>query len=357
MNEPSTAIAIRGLVKTYAGARVIDALDLDVRAGELLTLLGASGSGKTTLLRMLAGLERADAGAIHFGATAVQDGALFVPPQRRGLGMVFQSYALWPHLDVAGNLSLALREAGVERGEIQRRVSEALQTVGLSGLERRAIHQLSGGQQQRVALARALVARPRVLLMDEPLSNLDVGLREQLRDEIRALQQRLGITTVFVTHDQTEALAMSDRIALLHQGRLVELGPPEQVYGAPQSAYAARFLGQANVLQARPAAGGNWRVGQVELTLPAAAALPAGPVQLMIRPEALRWAEGGEAVNAVAVKLRGAQMLGAMRQYHLWAPALGCELLMLEPSDQLARAGDGLRLTLPPAALRVLPAA
>lgn len=343
-----TTIRIERLVKTYGNQPVLHDLSLDVRAGELLTLLGASGSGKTTLLRILAGLERADTGRVIFGDAVVQDGAAFVAPQKRSLGMVFQNYALWPHLDVMGNLSLALREQSLPKNEIAQRVDEVLETVGLAGKQHRAIHQLSGGQQQRVALARALVARPRVLLMDEPLSNLDAGLREQLRDEIRALQQRLGITTVFVTHDQTEALAISDRIALLHQGSMVELGAPEQVYTQPQSPYAAHFLGKANVLDGH-AEGDSWvRVGQIKLQL--SGSPDPGAVQILIRPESLRWA-ADKAPNVVETNITDVHMLGPLREYTVQSDSLACSLVLLEPSSAPIRSGPAL-LHLPPQALR-----
>ena len=343
-----TTIRIERLVKTYGDQPVLHELSLEVRAGELLTLLGASGSGKTTLLRILAGLERADTGRVMFGDVVVQDGAAFVAPQKRGLGMVFQNYALWPHLDVMGNLSLALREQGLSKHEIAQRVDEALQTVGLAGQRHRAIHQLSGGQQQRVALARALVARPRVLLMDEPLSNLDAGLREQLRDDIRALQQRLGITTVFVTHNQTEALAISDRIALLHQGRMVELGAPEQVYTRPQSPYAAHFLGKANVLDGHAEADGWARVGQTRLKL--SGSVGPGALQILIRPESLRWADD-QALNGVDVQITALRMLGPLREYVMRSESLACSLVLLEPSSAPLRTGAA-RLYLPPQDLR-----
>jgi ABC-type Fe3+/spermidine/putrescine transport system ATPase subunit len=350
-----TAIQIDHIDKRYAAQPVLHDVSLQVRAGELLTLLGASGSGKTTLLRILAGLERADAGSVRFGDAVVQGERVFVPPQRRGLGMVFQSYALWPHLDVAGNLALALREQGKGRAEIAQRIDEALQTVGLAGMQRRAIHQLSGGQQQRVALARALVAQPRVLLMDEPLSNLDAGLRDELRDQIRALQQRLGITTVFVTHDQTEALAISDRIALLHQGRLVALGTPEAIYQQPPSAYVAQFLGKANVLRARWD-GSALRLGGAVLPALVPASIAAGhDVSVVIRPQNLCWADAAAADAAVfAAQVRQVHLLGALREYHLDVPALGVELTLAELSSQPQR-GGAQRVALPRAALRVLP--
>ncbi|GAB4403008.1 MAG: ABC transporter ATP-binding protein [Rhodoferax sp.] len=348
------SIRIEAVVKRYGSQAVLHDLTLEVRQGELLTLLGASGSGKTTLLRILAGLERADAGRIVLDDTVVQEGARFVPTQQRGLGMVFQSYALWPHLDVADNLALALRERGVPQADITRQVDQALQTVGLAGLQHRAIHQLSGGQQQRVALARALVARPRLLLMDEPLSNLDAGLREELRSEIRAVQQRLGITTVFVTHDQTEALAISDRIALLHQGRMVELGVPDAVYRRPRTEYAARFLGKANVLRARRI-DGTLRLGALALPADLAPVAANGAeVCLMIRPQCLSWADAlpvdlsDQTAPRLAARVLATQLIGPMREYRLAVPELGTELELAELSAAPARSGEqtiGLPLT------------
>ncbi|MGC9185548.1 MAG: ABC transporter ATP-binding protein [Thiomonas sp.] len=344
-----SAIDIDHVDKRYGAQPVLQALSLRIAAGEFVTLLGASGSGKTTLLRILAGLERADAGRVVIGDAVAQDGKRFLPPQARGLGMVFQNYALWPHLDVAGNLALALREQGLARSEIAQRIDEALQMVELVGLQRRAIHQLSGGQQQRVALARALVARPRVLLMDEPLSNLDAALREELREQIRALQQRLGITTVFVTHDQTEALAISDRIALLHQGRLVALGAPDVLYREPPDDYTARFLGKVNVLRG-VAEGAGVRVGSALLCTLASDALPGQAVRLLIRPQALRWADG---MGGMAARIVSVQLLGALREYRLHLAALDAELVLAELSDAPARCGEQ-SVELPAAALRVL---
>ena len=263
-------ITIERLAKRFGATPVIRELSLVIDSGQLLTLLGASGSGKTTLLRMIAGLERPDGGRILFDDRVVCDPAagIFVPPRERQLGMVFQSYALWPHLDVAGNLGLALHERGLAGAAIRERVAQALRLVGLEGLAERAIHQLSGGQQQRVALARALVAEPALLLFDEPLSNLDAALREQMREEIRTLQQRLGITAVFVTHDQAEALALSDRIAVLDHGRVAQIDTPDALYLRPHSQMTARFMGQVNLLQARGEAGAV-RVGSVRLELDA----------------------------------------------------------------------------------------
>ncbi len=349
-------ITIERLAKRFGATPVIRELSLVIDSGQLLTLLGASGSGKTTLLRMIAGLERPDGGRILFDDRVVCDPAagIFVPPRERQLGMVFQSYALWPHLDVAGNLGLALHERGLAGAAIRERVAQALRLVGLEGLAERAIHQLSGGQQQRVALARALVAEPALLLFDEPLSNLDAALREQMREEIRTLQQRLGITAVFVTHDQAEALALSDRIAVLDHGRVAQIDTPDALYLRPHSQMTARFMGQVNLLQARGEAGAV-RVGSVRLELDAA--VPTGELALMIRPEAVAFADAATPTqNTLAGEIEHAELLGPLRCYRVRVAALGSSLMVFEASAHAARAGQ-VQLHLPPAQLRPLPAA
>lgn len=236
-------ISISAVSKKYGDNTVLEAVDLDVRAGEFLTLLGASGSGKSTLLNIVAGFTRPTAGTVEVDGRDITS----VPPHKRGFGMVFQHYALFPHMSVADNVAFPLKRQKVGKAEIRRRVAETLQLVDLGDLGGRRPSELSGGQQQRVALARAIVFRPRVLLMDEPLGALDKLLREQLQLEIRRLHQEMGITFVFVTHDQDEALTMSDRIALLRHGRIVQLGTPEQLYGEPNCRYSAEFVGASNI--------------------------------------------------------------------------------------------------------------
>ncbi len=237
--------------KSFGGAQVLAPMSLSIRTGELLALLGPSGCGKTTTLRLIAGLERPDAGRVLVGGTDLTA----EPPERRGLGMVFQSYAVWPHRSVAQNVGYPLERSGAGRAEILDRVREALALVHLDALAERRPHQLSGGQLQRVALARALVARPRVLLLDEPLSNLDALLREEMRAEIRALQRRLSITTVLVTHDQAEALAIADRVAVLDRGRIEQLGEPQEIYDRPATRFVAEFVGGGNVIAAENGVG------------------------------------------------------------------------------------------------------
>jgi iron(III) transport system ATP-binding protein len=262
---------------------------LDVRPGELLTLLGPSGCGKTTTLRMIAGFEIPDAGRIHFGAQDVTD----LPANRRNIGFVFQNYALFPHLSVFDNVAYGLRVRGQSGDAIGRRVAEVLALVGLAGYEQQFSGQLSGGEQQRVALARAIVIEPRVLLFDEPLSNLDAKLRVQMRQEIRDLQRRLGITTIYVTHDQEEAMAVSDRIAVMNQGSVVQEGSAADLYHRPASEFVARFVGRVNIVPGRidQVAGDTLRIAALGTALsvawPARGFTAEDGVKLVVRPEAI----------------------------------------------------------------------
>ncbi len=239
-----TSVEFRGVVKDYGATRVLHGVELDVAPGEFVSLLGPSGCGKTTALRVLAGLERATQGSVVVGGRDISA----VPTNKRDLGMVFQSYSLFPHLRVRDNAAFGLRRRGTGRRDAARRAGDALDLVGLGHLADRYPHQLSGGQQQRVALARALVTEPRVLLLDEPLSALDAKVRVQLRDEIRRIQLRLGMTTIFVTHDQEEALAVSDRIAVMNTGRVEQVGSPEDLYLRPQTAHVAAFVGLSSAV-------------------------------------------------------------------------------------------------------------
>ena len=244
--ETTTAlpILIRGLTKKYGKLHALDSVDLDVKSGEFLTLLGPSGSGKTTLLMAIAGFNRPDSGSIRFGETEM----ILTPPHRREVGMVFQSYALFPHMSVAENIAFPLKLRRVGATERAERVDAALATVQLSGLGDRKVDQLSGGQRQRVALARAFVFRPRILLMDEPLSALDKKLREQMQIELKHLHEQLGVTTVYVTHDQREALTMSDRIAVINFGQLVQVDTPQKIYNRPANSFVADFIGESTML-------------------------------------------------------------------------------------------------------------
>ena len=247
MTAPSpehVAVRARGLARRFDGTEAVADLTLDVYEGELFAILGSSGCGKTTALRLIAGFERPDYGELELFGEPVAGAGRLVPPERRGVGMVFQDYALFPHMDVAGNVAYGLPR-GADR---ERRVAELLTLAGLDGLGDRAIQDLSGGEQQRVALARALAPAPRLLLLDEPFSNLDAALRAQVRAEVRTILRRAGATAILVTHDQEEALSMADRVAFMHAGRIEQVGTPDEVYQRPATLHAAEFIGDANVL-------------------------------------------------------------------------------------------------------------
>ncbi|MEH3128647.1 MAG: ABC transporter ATP-binding protein [Mycolicibacterium neoaurum] len=285
-------VTIENLTLAYHGNTVVKDLDLEIADGESLVLLGQSGCGKTSTMRCVAGLETPSIGRISIGDRIVHDSTTgrSVPPHKRNVGMVFQSYAVWPHRTVAQNVGFALKMQKVAKTELVQRVDEALHLVGLGHLADRGASQLSGGQMQRVALARSLVMRPSVLMLDEPLSNLDARLRERLRMELRELQLRLGLTTVYVTHDQVEAFALADRIALMQKGRIVQIGSPEQIYKNPSCASIAEFLGIGNIFRV------NAAPGELDCSLaehPAISVVVAsarqfdGPAIVCLRPEDL----------------------------------------------------------------------
>ena len=241
-------VSIRGLTKKFSEAAAVDALDLEIGDGEFVSLLGPSGCGKTTTLRLLAGFLQPDAGEIRVNNEVASSSSHLVPPERRNMSMIFQSYAVWPHMTVAQNVAYGLKFKKIAKAEIAQKVTKLLSVVHLAELQDRYPSELSGGQQQRVALARALVVEPQILLMDEPLSNLDANLREEMRFEIRRLHEEFKITTIYVTHDQAEAMATSDRIAVLDRGRLVQVGPPAEIFDQPKTRFVAEFVGKANIL-------------------------------------------------------------------------------------------------------------
>ncbi len=273
-------ITIRELTKRYGSFTALDEVNLDIATGEFLTLLGPSGSGKTTLLMVLAGFVRPDAGGVSFGDEEV----LLKPPHRRGVGMVFQNYALFPHMSVAGNVAYPLKLRKMSRADIDDRVKRVLDLVQLGELGDRQIEQLSGGQRQRVALARAIVFEPRILLMDEPLSALDKNLREQMQIEIRNLHQKLEMTTVYVTHDQREALTMSDRIAVINDGKIIQLDDPQTLYEKPKNRFVAQFIGESHFLPVK-VSGNHVMYGQNTIRLANPPASSAQDQLLVIRPE------------------------------------------------------------------------
>ncbi|MBL6456396.1 ABC transporter ATP-binding protein [Belnapia sp. T6] len=337
------AVALEGVTKRYGAETVVADVSLAIAPGEFFTLLGPSGSGKTTTLSILAGFVTADAGRVLLGGQDMTQ----VPPRGRGLGMVFQNYAIFPHLDVAGNVAFPLAVKRVPKAEIATRVAEALALVKLTGFEGRYPRQLSGGQQQRVALARAIVARPGIVLMDEPLGALDKNLRYHMQVEIKEISRRLGTTVIYVTHDQEEALTMSDRIAIMEHGRIAQMGPPREVYERPDNAFVAAFLGEANLLPARRDGTGVAGPGGARLEA-GAGTLPGAEGLLFIRPEKLGIAPGtaAEGPNSLAGRVRHASFLGNTVRYAVEV-AEGAVLVCDAPNGAgtvLHAAGDSVLL-------------
>ena len=315
----SGAVRLEGVTKRYGDAAVVDGVDLEIPSGEFFTVLGPSGCGKTTTLRMIAGFERPDAGAVLLDGVDVSR----TPPHKRNVNTVFQSYALFPHRTVEENVAFGLRYKRCGREETRRRVGEAMELVRLGELGARKPTQLSGGQQQRVALARALVIRPPVLLCDEPLGALDRKLRQQMQFELKQLQKEIGVTLVFVTHDQEEALAMSDRIAVMNAGRIEQLGAPEELYERPTTAFVAGFLGVSNLLEGE-VAGQDGSLATIRLkdgtVLRAPGNGASGPVRVGVRPEKLRVVAGQngsatDGLNTLSGTVLDASYIGVSTQY------------------------------------------
>ncbi len=339
-------IQIQQLTKRFGATVALDGLDLAIRPGELFFLLGPSGCGKTTLLRSLAGFCVPDSGKILFG----DEDVTAVPPHRRNTGMMFQSYALWPHLTVAENVAFGLVERRVPKAEIAARVAAALAAVRMGELGARRPNQLSGGQQQRVALARALIVRPRCLLLDEPLSNLDAQLRQELRAEIRRVCVESKLTTVYVTHDQKEALAIADRMAVLEAGRILQVGTPREVYRRPVSRAVAEFIGETNLLPGKWISGAGGRVfvetpaGRFEGIMGDPTAHPAAgaAVMLSVRPECWTLHRAPPAGNALRGRIGGTVYLGEMAQHEFAVSGLTLKIYELNP--RLAAAPDGAEL-------------
>ena len=303
-------LSVRGATKRFGTVPALSSVDVDAEPGQFLVLLGPSGSGKSTLVRCLAGVERLDAGQISLSGQLVGDGRRHLPPERRDLAMVFQDYALWPHLSVAENVGYALRRRQLSPSEHRRRVGATIERVGLTHHAGRYPGELSGGEQQRVALARAIVAEPGLLLFDEPLSNLDADLRERLRVEISTLTRETGATAVYITHDQSEAFALADRIGVLDHGRLVQLDRPEQIYHQPATAFVARFTGAAGELPGRTFGASDGALVRVQVGAANLLARPIGvlgreaSVRVLVRPAATSIAEGAAAAPDAGM-LRG----------------------------------------------------
>jgi iron(III) transport system ATP-binding protein len=358
----STTIQIKNLSKHYKGfvsglTKAVDDISLTINSGDLFFLLGPSGCGKTTLLRMIAGFIEPTSGSILFNGRDVAR----VPPAKRNTGMVFQSYALWPHMSVAQNVAFGLSVRKVPKPEREQRVMEALRAVRMDQYAKRKPNQLSGGQQQRVALARALVVRPEVLLLDEPLSNLDAKLRLEMRHEIKRICKESGLTTVYVTHDQKEALSMADNIAVLDMGVIAQIGTPRDLYDRPRTRFVADFLGETNFIEAK--AEGPAGPGALRLSAPAGPLVstafegtpPTGPVTCSIRPEAFRIIESKSSATSSATSLQGSlagiMYLGDLAQYTIDLPGgTQVKVSQMHPTGTLAlKPGDPVTLAVEPA--------
>jgi ABC-type Fe3+/spermidine/putrescine transport system ATPase subunit len=344
-------IEIRDLDKAFGSFRALKNINLDIAEKEFVTFLGPSGCGKTTMLRTLAGFLAPDRGTIHVGGQLLSSPAGIVPPEQRRMGMVFQNYAVWPHMTVLENVAFGLRIAKTDRHQVQERVARVLEAVGLTGLEQRHPGQLSGGQQQRVALARSLVVEPSILLLDEPLSNLDAKLRERMRVELKALQRRMGLTFIYVTHDQAEAMALSDRIVVFNQGAVQQIGAPREIYERPANLFVADFMGLVNRLQAtliEQAQGtARVRVGPhvLRATIGPEATAGSGAVALVIRPEAIRLGDGAAADNRLPGTIADATFLGNIIDYHV---DIGGVVLRVQGDRQAAlEAGARVALCVP----------
>jgi iron(III) transport system ATP-binding protein len=328
-------LRLEGVAKSYGAVMAVKPLDLAIQGGTLVTLLGPSGCGKTTLLRLIAGLERPSAGRVFI---AGEDVTLRAAGERN-VSMVFQSYALFPHMAVLANVAYGLISSGLAKERAHAQAEEALELVGLKGFGARLPSELSGGQQQRVAVARALVLEPGLLLFDEPLSNLDTRLRRSMREEIRALQQRLGLTVVYVTHDQGEALAVSDKIVVMRNAEIAQMGTPDELYRQPNSVFVATFMGEANhvrgTIERIEGEAAIVRLDRLRMTLPHRR-LGMGAVDMVVRPEAIRIAEAGG--DGLPARISRATYMGSHTEYHLATEA--GELFAIAP-DRLRRRAPG----------------
>jgi len=355
-HTPVISIRIENLTKRFGDSIALHSLNLAIGPGEIFFLLGPSGCGKTTLLRSIAGFYPPDAGRIFFGGEDVTS----LPPHQRNTGMMFQSYALWPHMTVAENVAFGLEERRVARPELDRRVSAALDSVKMGEYAARKINQLSGGQQQRVALARAMVIRPRCLLLDEPLSNLDTKLRIEMRGEIRRICKEAGLTAIYVTHDQKEALSVGDRIAVMEAGHIRQAGAPAEIYRQPVSRFVADFMGETNFIDGTVEAPGSIVRVKTSLGLFSATAHGWQPqagqrVVLSMRPETLRLQTSAPPINSIPGSIRERVYLGEMAQYRFAAGDRTLKIFELNPKFVFGNEHRELFATVEPADVVVLP--
>jgi len=341
--DTGSTIAFRGVAKSYGPVHALQDFDLEVMAGEFVTFLGPSGSGKTTALNILAGFVEPTAGDVHIDGQSITR----LPTEKRNVGMVFQSYSLFPHMDVRDNVGFPLRMRGVSRAERHRRAEAALEMVRLPGYGTRKPHELSGGQRQRVAFARAVVFEPKVLLMDEPLGALDLKLREAMQDEIRLVQRRIGCTVIYVTHDQGEALALSDRIAVMNDGRIEQVGTPAEIYDRPRNAFVAQFVGETNFLTCRVDGGRLWIGGEALDLVPPARLGPAWHGRLALRPDYVERADPGTGGPRLACSVLDVAFHGGSFRYLTEVAGLGPVIVREQRREGLPplRPGDRAELS------------
>jgi len=352
------SVRLQSITKKFGDVVAVQDVNLTVQDGEFFSLLGPSGCGKTTILRMIAGFSTPTAGEIFLSDRNVS----VLPPNKRNTGMVFQNYALFPHMTVFENVAFGLRARKVSSPERQSRVTSALELVNLSGLESRQVTQLSGGQQQRVALARAIVIEPEILLLDEPLSNLDAKLRRETRDQIQKLQRKLGITTIYVTHDQEEALTLSDRIALLEKGVCQQIGAPHEIYNSPANVFVASFLGQSNLIEGVIVDGGTELIvvaGGVRLSLPNTSPKAGGNknVILAVRPETIVLRKEKDArINTFRGEVKFRQFNGSVVEYEVEMQGIGLKVIALNEENSIFNVGDGVYAEIPESKINLIPA-